>query len=201
MPLGTQKFRTGANIYASAGIIDLKCATATTPVTANHTRDAVSGDIIQDPGSFFDTSSGQVGLDSGTYEFRLMSITQVDYSASGDHTNLFFAFGYGNGFGTVVQATPQDPTGSFQLFVRAFDSDSDADDLFFEPQNPFNLSTWNGVGFIYDGSDVFLPKIYTNISGGSGKFTTNCMKSHANLRRSKDTYRYQQRATTYCKSA
>ncbi len=90
MPLGTQKFRTGGNLFHDASIIDLPCVQTATPLPTsglNNVREAnYNTDIVQDPLSLFTNPSGtRVGLNSShTYEIRVVNITDAKYERTPD---------------------------------------------------------------------------------------------------------------------
>ena len=178
MPLGTQKFRTGVNLYRDASIIDLRCTLTTTPGpnSGGNTITARYSDIIQDPLSLFTNPSGDlVGLDpTHTYELRLLSVARVDYSAAGSYAGLVVTVALGEGGGLISDTNAPffRPDTNVDFVFQVEDLDLDDDDIFFDNTNNVRFGQYTGTWSISSGAsvtmaDVTLPHIVSNVSVSS----------------------------------
>jgi len=179
MSLGTQKFRTGANLYANAAIIDIPGATTTQPRgVGGQTIASFSSNVVQDPDSILtNTGSDIISLTSGTFEIRVASISEVDYSSAGSYADLSLQFGLMKGFPPTQSAGADNASNTFAFALLATDSDSDDDDKFFETGTIEEIRSWSGTpgpagegssgSYTNPESNVVLPKILTGIVGGN----------------------------------
>lgn len=178
MPLGTQKFRTGVNLYRDASIIDLRCATTTipTPNSGGNTISARHSDIIQDPLSLFTNPSLDfVALDPAhTYELRLLSVERKSYGGLGSYAGLVVTVALGETGGLVTSGNAPffAPDSNLDFLFQVEDLDSDDDDIFFDNTNNVRFGQFtgtfaSGLGASVTMADVTLPKIISNVSVSS----------------------------------